>query len=410
MNYPDLDLNLTEEQKMLQEMVEKFAMEVVRPAGIEIDKIADPAEALDGSSPVWSTIRQYRELGLHKRGLPETVGGLGGQFDPLSMILTGEALAYADTGLSTTLGGGSATFRMAAMTDDTEMQGWAKDFCADTSGEISGCWAITEPNHGSDWMHVVDTENASPEIGPDLKARLHGDEYILTGQKSSWVSNGALATHATLHVGLDDNKGMQGTGLAIVPLDLPGISKGKPLDKIGLRALNQGEIFFDEVRIPRKMMVVSDPSIMNQGIFRATLTAANGGMSIAFAGLARAAFDEGLKYAKERVQGGVPIFEHQNIRLKLFDMFRKVESARALCRRVVLYNSVSTPGSLAHAAAAKIESTRTAFEVATETVQIHGGNGLSREYLAEKLFRDARAGLIMDGTNEALALKGSSGL
>jgi len=410
MSYPELDQNLTDEQKMLQQMIEKFAMEVVRPAGIEIDKIADPAEAINESSPVWSTIRQYRELGLHKRGMPESVGGLGGQFDPMSMILAGEALSYADTGLSTTLGGGSATFRFAAMTDDAEMQGWAKDFCADTSGEISGCWAITEPNHGSDWMFAVDDENANPEMGADLKAKLHGDEYILSGQKSSWVSNGALATHATLHVGLDDSKGMQGTGLAIVPLDLPGISKGKPLDKIGLRALNQGELFFDEVRIPRKMMVVADPMIMNQGMFRATLTAANGGMSISFAGLARAAFDEALKYSKERVQGGIPIFEHQNIKLKLFDMFRKVEAARALSRRVVLYNSTSTPGSLAHAAAAKIESTKTAFDVATETVQIHGGNGLSREYLAEKLFRDARAGLIMDGTNEALALKGASDL
>lgn len=410
MSYPDLDLNLTDEQKMLRQMVEKFAMEVVRPAGIEMDKIADPAEAIAGSSPVWSTIRQYRELGLHKRGLPESVGGLGGQFDPMSMILTGEALAYADTGLATTLGGGSATFAMAAMTGDAEMQSWAKDFCADTSGEISGCWAITEPDHGSDWMFAVDTETTNPEIGPNLKATLHGDEYILSGQKSSWVSNGALATHATLHVGLDDSQGMQGTGLAIVPLDLPGISKGKPLDKIGLRALNQGELFFDEVRIPRKMMIVSDPSIINQGMFRTTLTAANGGMSIAFAGLARAAFDEALKYAKERVQGGVPIIEHQNIQLKLFNMFRKVEAARSLSRRVVLYNSASTPGSLAHAAAAKIESTNAAFEVANETVQIHGGNGLSREYLAEKLFRDARAGLIMDGTNEALALKGVSEL
>lgn len=410
MSYPDLDLNLTDEQKMLRQMVEKFAMEVVRPVGIEMDKIADPAEAIAGSSPVWSTIRQYRELGLHKRGLPDSVGGLGGQFDPMSMILTGEALSYADTGLATTLGGGAATFAMAAMTDDAEMQGWAKDFCADTSGEISGCWAITEPDHGSDWMFAVDTENTNPEIRPNLKATLHGDEYILSGQKSSWVSNGALATHATLHVGLDDSKGMQGTGLAIVPLDLPGISKGKALDKIGLRALNQGELFFDEVRIPRKMMIVSDPSIINQGMFRTTLTAANGGMSIAFAGLARAAFDEALKYAKERVQGGVPIIEHQNIQLKLFNMFRKVEAARSLSRRVVLYNSASTAGSLAHAAAAKIESTNAAFEVATETVQIHGGNGLSREYLAEKLFRDARAGLIMDGTNEALALKGMSEL
>lgn len=404
MNYPDLDLNLTTEQQTLKDMMQRFAMEVVRPIGIAMDKMADPADAIDESSPLWDAVRQYRELGLHKRGMPTAVGGLAGEGDTLSSIIMSESLSYGDAGLTTTLGGGSGTFRMAAMSDDPEIQGWAKDFCADTSGEINGCWAITEPNHGSDWVFAVDGDNRDPKIGPDLSAQKVGDEYILTGQKSAWVSNGAIATHATLHVSLDPSQGMKGTGLAIVPLDLPGISKGLPLNKLGLRALNQGELFFDEVRIPRKMMMVADPNIINQGMFKATLTGANTGMSMMFAGLAKAAFDEALQYSKERIQGGVPIFEHQNIKLKLFSMFRKVEAARSLSRRTVYYNAANPPGSLAHAAAAKIESTKAAFDVASEAVQIFGGNGLSKEYLVEKLFRDARAGLIMDGTNEALAL------
>ena len=212
MPYQELDLNLTDKQSMLRDMVNKFAMEVVRPTGIAIDRIDDPVEAINHTSPLWGCINQYRELGLHKRGLPSAVGGLGDSFDPLSMILVSEALAYADAGLATTLGAGAATFRIATMVDDAEMQGWARDFCADTSGEISGCWAITEPNHGSDWMNAVDTTNDNAKVGPDLRAKLYGDEYVLNGQKSSWVSNGALATHATLHVALDESAGMQGTG------------------------------------------------------------------------------------------------------------------------------------------------------------------------------------------------------
>ena len=89
-----------------------------------------------------------------------------------------------------------------------------------------GCWAITEPDHGSDWI----LGGNDPQCGPSVKAVLKGDEYILNGEKSAWVSNGTIATHATLHVSLDPSRGMQGQGLAIIPLNLPGISRGKPLD------------------------------------------------------------------------------------------------------------------------------------------------------------------------------------
>jgi len=117
-----------------------------------------------------------------------------------------------------------------------------------------------------------------------------------------------------------------------------------------------------------------------------------------------------LKYARERVQGGVPIFEHQNIKLKLMNMFTLVESARSLSRRTQAFNvsSLPAPGSLPHAVCAKGLSTEAAFKVASEAIQIFGGNGLSKEYSIEKMFRDARASMIEDGTNEALALIGAA--
>src|SRR5208337_1729572 len=199
--------------------------------------------------------------------------------------------------------------------------------------------------------------------------------------------------------------GMSGGGVAVVPLNLPGVSKGKPLNKLGQRALNQGEIFFDNVRIPRHYMVVNSDSYGQHTM--ATLTGANGGMSTAFTGLARAAYEAALDYSKERIQGGQPICEHQLVQKRLFEMFTKVEACRALSRAVTVYNSSSGAPSLQHAIAAKTFCTQTAFEVANDALQIFGGNGLSREYRVEKLFRDARASLIEDGTNEVLSLTGA---
>ena len=127
-------------------------------------------------------------------------------------------------------------------------------------------------------------------------------------------------------------------------------------------------------------------------------------MAVMFGGLAKAALDEALRYARERIQGGVPIFEHKNIKLKLFEMMMQVEAARSFARRMYLYNAESGAPSMLHSMMGKWLSTETAFKVASEAIQIFGGNGLSKEYAIEKIFRDARAGMIEDGVNEALAL------
>jgi acyl-CoA dehydrogenase len=144
-------------------------------------------------------------------------------------------------------------------------------------------------------------------------------------------------------------------------------------------------------------------------------------MGTTFVGVARAAYEHALAYAKERVQGGIPIFEHQTVKTKLFEMFRKIEAARALNRRAILYNTLNSPF-LPHedgtvgmpavelAIASKVTSTQTAFEVTSEALQVFGGNGLSYEYPIEKLMRDARASLVEDGCNEVLALHAAAKL
>ena len=176
------------------------------------------------------------------------------------------------------------------------------------------------------------------------------------------------------------------------------------MEKMGQRDLNQGEIYFDNVRIPQKYLLFGPDMYMF--LHEAVLAAANASMGNTATGLARAAFEEALTYAKVRVQGGKPIIEHNSVRQRLAEMFAKVESCRALSRAVRLYNAAPPNGVslLEYSVASKITCTQNAFEIANEAIQLFGGNGMCREYLPEKLFRDARATLIEDGNNEILAM------
>ena len=166
----------------------------------------------------------------------------------------------------------------------------------------------------------------------------------------------------------------------------------------------------DPARAPQVRAVLDGDHYVING----QLTMANGGMALVFAGTALAALEYALQYAKTRVQGGKAIIHHQNIQLKIFDMFASVEAARSLARRQAIYNKAlidqMQPPAPHYAMAAKIFCTETAFRVASEAIQIFGGYGLSREYPVEKIFRDARAALIEDGTNETLALVGADKL
>jgi alkylation response protein AidB-like acyl-CoA dehydrogenase len=403
MPYRELDLDLTEEQRDMRDLVRRFGSEVMRPVGIELDDLHDPADVIAEGSPLWKAFRQFRELGLHKQALPKALGGMAEDVDPMSALLMAEEMGYADAGLGISLSVASMPFAACALSPDPDLQNLARAFCEDEAAGLIGCWGVIEPDHGTDWVLSGTEAGEDTSIVPSVRAVKKGDEYIINGQKAAWVSNGTIATHCSLHLSVDPSRGMRGTGLAIVPLDLPGVTRGKPLNKIGQRPLNQGEIFFEDVRIPASYMIVSEPALLEAGA-EAGLARVNGGMGIVFAGLARAAFDEAYRYSKERIQGGRPIFDHQNIKLKLFKMYKMVESARALARRTTLHNAVSMAPAAPPAVASKVLSTETAFKVASEAIQIFGGNGLSKEYCIEKIFRDARASMIEDGVNESLAL------
>jgi alkylation response protein AidB-like acyl-CoA dehydrogenase len=200
--------------------------------------------------------------------------------------------------------------------------------------------------------------------------------------------------------------GRLGNAAFVVPLNEGGVKKGKPTDKIGQRALNQGEIFFDELKVPADAMVV--PPEMYRAAADRVLCLANGGMGTTFVGCARAALELAVEYAKNRVQGDVPIFTHQSVKSRLFKMYQKVEAARALNQRVQRINATREVPILEMAIASKVTSTQAAFDVASEALQVFGGAGISRDCPIEKIFRDARISMIEDGCNEVLGLVAAS--
>jgi len=401
--YTDLNIDLTDEQIAIKEETHRFAKEVLRPASLELDKYHDPAEMMN-SDLFRSALKKGYELGYHTIFIPDTWGGLG--TDPLETHIILEELAWGSVDFAIGIGVSCfPTFFATMVPNDKLAEEIIEPFCANEDASIIGCWAITEPEHGTDTLCPYTPEFENPAITGQLTARLDGDAYIIEGQKSAWVSNGTIATHALAYLTIDPSMGMAGGGICVVPLDLPGVRKGRPLDKMGQRALNQGEIFFDKVRVPREYMLVDPESY--SAMLDITLSTANAAMGAMFTGVARAAYEEALQYAKQRVQGGQPLFEHQLIKHKLFAMFTKIEAARALSRAAMIYNYNNTPPNVEYSIASKVFCTQTAYEVASEAIQIFGGNGLAREYPVEKFFRDARAGMIEDGANDSLMITGA---
>jgi len=397
----DLEPNLSDEERAVRDTARRFAEEVLRPIGAKLDRLPEPADVIAPKSPLWDVFKKYRELQLEAR---EAAGGSG---DPMPQarlrFLISEELGWGDVGLAISLGVASFHKMFATLSGQPAL---IERFGQPDNKDI-GCWAVTEPDHGSDSLTFSERHFGDARLKANCIARRDGDHWAINGQKAAWVSNGTIATVASLFCTIDPSQGFKGGGIALVPLDSPGVTRGKPLDKLGQRALNQGEIFFEEVRIPAEYMVIGAEAY--SGALEMVLTMANAAMGALFVGVGRAALDLAIAYAKERVQGGVPIFEHQSVKGRLFKMFTQVEAARALAWRAMLYNSTNVP-LIQYSIASKVFATNTAFETASAALQIFGGNGLSREYPIEKILRDARASMIEDGCNEVLSIVGASKL
>jgi alkylation response protein AidB-like acyl-CoA dehydrogenase len=400
MGYTELNLELTDEHVHLKEQVHRFAMEVLRPASLELDRL--PADdVVKKGSLYWEVMKKMYQNGYHTVLISDEYGGLG--LDPLAVHIVWEELAYGSVGFAVSLGCSCFNaFYATMLANDKLTEAFITPFVECRDASVMSCWGITEPDHGSD--NLMPSSSFFRERGStqQVKAVKKNGDWVISGQKSAWISNGPVSSNVALFVNLDPSMGFAGGGICLLDLHQKGVSRGRPLDKLGQRELPQGEIFFDGVVCPGDFMIVDPESY--QAMTELTLGHANATMGAYFTGVAQAALDLAMQYATERVQGGKRLCDHQWVQKKLFDMFVRVETARALSRNVMIYNMNTTPPDVKFSIASKVYCTQTAFEVASDAVQIFGGYGLSKELPIEKLFRDARAGMIEDGSNDSLSI------
>jgi alkylation response protein AidB-like acyl-CoA dehydrogenase len=378
MKHLELDASLSDKARAIQEPAIKFAAEVMRPAGKALDVLTDPKDVVSETSELWGVIKQHRDIGLHRIALPGDVAELKDEVDPKIRPLVVEALGFGDAGLATALCTDSIPFEMAAASSAHALRNLARAYAEDKKGEFVGCWIELQP-------------------GSSGSVQLVGTDYIIKDHKTRWITNGSIATHALLLIPSNETPNAL---VAVIPLDQPGISRSNPVSKMGLRALNQCEILLEEVKIPEALLISAE------GIGEKALASVHGCIGQIAVGLAQGALDQSIAYANDRIQGGVPIIKHNNIKLKLFNMFAMIESSRAFARSVALYNQADQVlASSKHAIALREIACQAALTVTNEAIQIFGGSGLMREYPVEKMMRDAGSLMTMNGTNYALALK-----
>jgi len=391
---------LSEDERAVQEAMHRFARDVMRPAGVKIDRLSAEEAVLPGS-PYWEFIMTTAASGIE---FDAAADGVPPEILARVQAIAVEELGWGDAGLAVSLGAGAFPAMMAKRAGNQELA----ELCA---GKL-GCWIGTQPDRGSDGLMLYPQErHASATQGNkgNLTATVSGGDIVINGQSSAWVSNGPVAQVGLLTIAADygegffDEEGHPRGVEVIVPLDMPGVNRGKPLEKLGKRALPQGEVYFDNVRIPARYALSLGESYWTG--HASTWSSAGVAMGQIMTGLARAAFEHALAYCHQRRQGGALLIQHQLVQYRLGNMARKVEAMRAVSRRATDYTFLSPAKHPYFTAGSKVTCTDLAFEVADEAVQLFGGYGLSREYPVEKLFRDARAARIEDGENHLLSMK-----
>ncbi len=366
-----MDLALTDEQLVLQDTARRFAREEIAPVAADFDQREEfPAEIIEKA---W-------KLGLASSAIPEIYGGVG--LSVLECCLATEEIAWGCAGFSTsTMCNDLGLMPIILGGTDAQKREWLAP-CAEEFKLIS--FALSEPGAGSD------------VAGMQLRAEKDGDDYVLTGTKC-WITNGGHADLFTVFATLDRSSRHKGICAFIVPGDAPGLSRGKKEQKLGQRASDTRVIHFDGVRVPTRQRLGEE----GQGfqIAMKTLDMTRPQIAALATGIAQRALDESVGYARERKAFGNAIGDFQAVQMMLADMAKEIEAARLLTRQSAWMLDQGQRASK-HSSIAKCFATDAAMRIATDAVQVFGGNGYTREYPVEKLMRDAKLMQIYEGTNQ----------
>jgi alkylation response protein AidB-like acyl-CoA dehydrogenase len=358
---------------MIKEMVRDFAEKEIKPYAAEWDRTAKfPIE----------TFKKMGELGLLGIPFPEEYGGSGG--DTISYAVAVEEIGRAcgGTGLSYAAAVSLGASPIYYFGTEEQKQKWLVPMA---KGETLGAFGLTEPNAGSD------------AGGTRTRAVLDGDEYVINGEKC-WITNAGYARQVivTAVTGKDEN-GKNIISAIIVPTDTPGFKIHCNYDKMGVRASNTCELVLEDVRVPKENLL-GDPK---KGFKQFLYTLDGGRISIAAlaVGIAQAAFEKALQYAKERTQFGQSISKFQAIQFKLADMAMQIELARNMVYKAAWLKDNNKPFTK-EAAFAKLFASEMGFQICNQAIQIHGGYGYMKEYEVERHLRDMKLMEIGEGTSE----------
>jgi acyl-CoA dehydrogenase len=364
---------LTDEQKELRALAREFAEKEIRPRAAEYDEHqTHPADV----------IAKAHELGLMNVHVPQEYGGLG--LSTFDGILIGEELSWGCAGMAVsltanTLGAGPV---MLAGTDEQK-----RDWLAPLLDEPILCsFGLTEPDAGSDVARIKTT------------AERRGDEYVLNGSKT-FISNAGHAAWTVVFAKTEPGQGHRGLSAFVVPMDAPGVSVEKHLDKMGQRSTDTSAFALTDVAIPAANRLGEEGDGFK--IAMQTLDFTRPGTAAGAVGVAQAAYELAVDYARERVTFDVPIAMHQGVNFLIADMATEIEAARLLTWQAawMLDNGYGRKATL-YSSFAKRFTADTAMKVTTDAVQVFGGYGYIKEYPVEKLMRDAKLFQIYEGTSQ----------
>ncbi len=367
-----IDFTLTSEQELIQKTAREFAKEHLAPGVIERDDKAEfPTEQ----------IKMMGELGFMGMMVPEEWSGAG--FDTLTYVIAMEEIAAVELATSTIMSVNNSLVCQLFVDYGTEDQK-EKYLKPLAIGEKLGAYSLSEPESGSDASNMR------------TFAKKEGDHYVINGTKN-WVTNGINGDIVILFCMTEKSVGYKGISAFVVEKGTLGLSTGKKENKLGIRASDTCELYFENCLIPGENMIGEE----GQG-FKVAMKALGGGrigIAAQALGLARAALDASISYAKERKQFGKTIGEFGAIQNKLADMATEIDAARMLVWRAAKLKD-DGKNYYRESSMAKLYASSTAMKAATECVQIHGGYGYMQEYGVERLMRDAKITQIYEGTSE----------
>jgi len=366
-----IDFSLTEEQKALQEMSREFSEKEMKPNAAKYDKGEEFPEEV---------MKKAFEVGFLTCTIPKEFGG--GGLSELDTVIISEELAAGCAGMYTTMMVNALAYTPVILYANDEQK---KKFLIPQTEKMSfASFCLTEREAGSDAGSLK------------TKAIKNGDEYIINGSKC-FTSNGAIASWYVVFALTDPEKGARGISAIIVPRETSGVSVGKIEDKMGHRASNTAEIYFEDVRVPAENLLAKEG--LGFIIAMKTLDHTRAPVGAAGVGVARAAMEYAVDYAKTRIQFGRPIALFQNTAFKIAQMAADIDAARHLVWRAAWLMDNNMPCGK-ESAMAKMYGSDVAMKVTTEALQILGGYGYMKDYPMEKLMRDAKLLQIYEGTNE----------